>query len=123
MKPKPLLALKNFTVPIVMFSPDESGGSARDTCLRGAIGKPSKSEVRLSGPGAHACGSEYNSALQGDGRRRELLHNCFLPKLQGRQVKLHFAGVCGERQTDAVAFVAMVFLGWSADAGRKIRGT
>jgi hypothetical protein len=63
MKPKPLVALKNFTVPIVMFSPDESGFRDRRVSARcdweTIENRKSGCQVR-----AHLGESDYNSALQ-----------------------------------------------------------
>src|ERR1700759_3520168 len=93
MKPKPLVALKNFTVPIVMFSPDESGFRARYISRAARVGNHRKSEVRLSRPGAHACGSEYNSALQGDGRRRPCCIVALWPDCKHQALNIHVARI------------------------------
>src|ERR1041385_235316 len=84
MKPKPLLALKNFTVPIVMFSPDKSW-VPRETDVRAVrLGnhRNRKSGCQLQAR-THA-GRNTTGALQGDGRRRSQLNNCSLRRLQGQ---------------------------------------
>src|ERR1043165_5948112 len=71
MNPKPLLVLKNFTVPIVMSSPDQNRCSARATARTVRL-EPSNREVRLSRSGAVHASRDYNSAPSGDGGRREV---------------------------------------------------